>query len=110
MAVLVALDKAEHQVPNVEGPTPHPTAVVPVQCLLVLGRVEEGNAACFIKLIHGILEGHLGSLLVVRPNPRRSVVEVGWEDSLGTIDHEEWCVPGGPARGHHQTLEHHGEC
>ena len=37
MAVLVALDEAEHQVPDVEGPTLHSMAVVPVQRLLVLG-------------------------------------------------------------------------
>ena len=48
VAVLVALDEAEHQVPDVEGPTPHSMTVVPVQRLLVLGRVEEGNVACFI--------------------------------------------------------------
>ena len=29
MEVLVALDEAEHQVPDVEGPTPHSMAVVP---------------------------------------------------------------------------------
>ena len=60
MVVLVAQDEAEHQVPNVEGPTPHSTAVVSVQCLLVLGRAEEGNIARFMQLVHGILEGHLG--------------------------------------------------
>ena len=27
--VFVALDKAEYQVPDIEGPTPHPMAVVP---------------------------------------------------------------------------------
>ena len=69
MAVLVALNEVEHQVPNVEGLSTHSTAVVPVQCLLVLCRAEEGNIVCFIKLIHGVLEGHLGSLLVVRPDP-----------------------------------------
>ena len=37
MEVLVALDEAEHQVPDVEGPTPHSTTVVLVQRLLVLG-------------------------------------------------------------------------
>ena len=57
MAVLVALGEAEHQVPNVEGPTLHLTAVVPTQCLLVLGQVEEGDIARFIELIHGVLEG-----------------------------------------------------
>jgi len=46
--VFVALDKAEHQVPGVEGLTLHPTAVVPAQCLLVLGRAKDGNVACFI--------------------------------------------------------------
>ena len=29
VAVLVALDEAEHQVPDVEGPSPHSMAVVP---------------------------------------------------------------------------------
>ena len=48
VVVLVALDEVEHQVPNVEGPTPHSTAVVPAQCLLVLGQAEEGNVVCFI--------------------------------------------------------------
>ena len=47
MAVLVALDEAEHQVPDIEGPTPHSMAVVPAQRLLVLD-VEEGNVARFI--------------------------------------------------------------
>ena len=37
VAVLVALDKMEHQVPDVEGLTPHSMAVVPAQFLLVLG-------------------------------------------------------------------------
>jgi len=35
--VLVVLDKAEHQVLDVEGPTPHSTAVVSEQSLLVFG-------------------------------------------------------------------------
>ena len=48
MVVLVALDKVEHQVPDVEGLTLYSTAVVPAQRLLVLGRAEEGNVARFI--------------------------------------------------------------
>ena len=48
MVVLVVLDEVEHQVPDVEGPTPHSMAVVPAQRLLVLGRAEEGNVARFI--------------------------------------------------------------
>ena len=48
MVVLVALDKEEHQVPDVEGPTPHSTAVVLAQRLLVFGLVEEGNVTRFI--------------------------------------------------------------
>ena len=47
MAVLV-LEEAEHEVPDVEGLTPHSTAVVLAQRLLVLGRAEEGNAMRFI--------------------------------------------------------------
>ena len=84
MGILVALDEAEYQVSNVEGLTPHPTAVVPAQRLLVLGRAEEGDVMCFIWLVHVILEGCLDSLFVVRPDPRCSIIEVGWEDSLGT--------------------------
>ena len=48
VAVLVALDEAEHQVPDMEGLTPHSTTVVPVQRMLVLGQAEEGNIARFI--------------------------------------------------------------
>ena len=48
MTVLVVLDEVGHQVPDVEGPTPHLTAVVLAQRLLILGRVEEGNVARFI--------------------------------------------------------------
>ena len=76
VTVFVTLDEAKYQVPNIEGPTPHPTVVVLVQCLLVLGRAEEGNVTRIIELIHGVLEGCLGSLLVVCPNPRRSIVQV----------------------------------
>jgi len=69
VAVLIALDDMEYQVPNVEGLIPHSTAVVPAQRLLVLGQAEEGNIMCFIKLVHGMLEGRLGSLFIVRPDP-----------------------------------------
>ena len=48
MVVLVALDEVEHQVPDVEGPTPHSMAVVLAQRMLVLGQEEEGDVACFI--------------------------------------------------------------
>ena len=53
-----------------------------------------------------ILEGRLGSLFVVRPDPRRSIIEVDREDSLGIVGHEEWRVAGGPAGGHPQAPEH----
>ena len=43
MVVLVALYEVEDQVPDVEGSTPHSSAVVPSQCLLVLGQAEEGD-------------------------------------------------------------------
>ena len=48
MAVPVALDDVEHQVPNIEGLTPHTMTMVLAQRLLVFGRAEEGNIACFI--------------------------------------------------------------
>ena len=98
MAALVALQKAEDQVPDVEGSAPHSSAVVPSQRLLVLGRAEEGDVTCFVQLVHGVLVGCLGSLFVVWHDPRRSIVEVGWEDSLKTIDHEEGRVAGGSTK------------
>ena len=48
MAVLVALEEMEHQVPDVEGSTPHSMALVPAQRSLELGQAEEGNIMCFI--------------------------------------------------------------
>ena len=71
--------------------------------------VEEGNIARFIQLVHGIFEGCFGSLFIVHPDPWCSIVEVGGEDSLGAIDHEEWCVASGPAGGCPQALEHRGK-
>ena len=56
--------------------------------------------------LHGVLVGCLGSLFVVRPDPWRSIVEVGWEDGLGTVDHEEGCVAGGSTQGCPQALEY----
>ena len=76
MAVLVALYEAKDQVPDVEGSAPHPSAMVLSQCLLVLGRAEEGDIARFVQLVHGVLEGCLGSLFIIRPNPWCSIVEV----------------------------------
>ena len=54
-------------------------------------------------------QGCLGSLFIVRPNPRHSIVEVSWEDSLGTIDHEEWRIAGGLAGGRPQAPKHRGK-
>ena len=48
VAVLIALDEVEHQVPDVEGPTPHSMVVVPVQRLWVLSRAKEGDVARFV--------------------------------------------------------------
>ena len=48
MAVLVALHEAENKVLDVEGSIPHPSAVVPSQRLLVLGRAKEGDIASFV--------------------------------------------------------------
>ena len=48
VAVLIALHKAEDEVPDVEGSTPHPSVVVPSQRLLVLSRMEEGYVAGFV--------------------------------------------------------------
>ena len=46
--VLGALYEVENQVPDVEGSVPHPSAMVPMQRLLVLGQTEEGDVAGFV--------------------------------------------------------------
>ena len=48
MAVLVALHKTEDEVSDVEGSTPHPSAVVPSQHLLVLGLAKKGDVMGFV--------------------------------------------------------------
>ena len=53
--------------------------------------------------------GCFGSLFVVCYDSWCSIVEVGWEDDLGTIDHEERRVAGGPAGSCPQALEHRRE-
>ena len=57
----------------------------------------------------GILVGCLDSLFVVCSDPWRSIVKVGWEDGLGTVDHEERHVTGGPAGSCPQAPEHRRE-
>ena len=76
MVVLVALHEAEDKVPDVEGSVPHPSAVVPSQRLLVLGRTEEGDVVGFIQLVHGVLVRCLGSLFVICSDSWCSIVEV----------------------------------
>ena len=106
MAVLVALYEAEDQVPDIEGLALHLSTVVPSQHLLVLGQAKEGDVMCFIQLVHGILVGWLGSMFIIYPDPWRSIVEVGWEFGLKTIDHEEGRVAGGSTRSCPQALEY----
>ena len=79
------------------------------QRLLVLGRAEEGDVASFVQLVHGVLMGCLGSLFIVCPDPWCSIVEVGWEDGLRTIDHEERCVASGSTKSCPQAPEHRRE-
>jgi hypothetical protein len=65
--------------------------------------------ACLIELVHHIFEGCLCSLLVVRPDPRCSIVQVGREHCLGTIDHEERGETGRLTRGCPEALENRRE-
>ena len=53
--------------------------------------------------------GCLGSLFVICFDTWCSIVEVSWEDGLGTIDHEERCVAGGPTRSCPKAPEHRRE-
>jgi hypothetical protein len=45
---LVALDKVENKVTDVEGSSLDPMTVVLEQCLLVLGQVQESNVVGFV--------------------------------------------------------------
>ena len=53
--------------------------------------------------------GCLGSLFIVCSDSWRSIVKVHWENNLGTVDHEERCVAGGPAGSCSQAPEYYGE-
>jgi hypothetical protein len=53
----------------------------------------------FVLLVHGVHMGCLSSLFIIRPDPWCSIVEVGWEDGLRTVDHEEGRVVGGSIGG-----------
>ena len=53
--------------------------------------------------------GCLGSLFVVCSDSWCSIVEVGWEDGLGTIDHEEGHVSDGSTGSCPKAPEHRGE-
>ena len=68
----------------------------------------DGDVTCLVQLVHGILVGCLGSLFVVCIDPWPSIVEVGWEDGLRTIDHEERRVASGPTGDRPQALDHRG--
>ena len=48
-------------------------------------------------------------MFVVCLDPWRFKVEVGWEDDLRIVDHEERRVAGGPAGSCSQALEYCGE-
>ena len=53
--------------------------------------------------------GCLGSLFIVCSDPWRSIVKVGWEDGLGTLDHEERRVASGPVGSCPHAPEHRRE-
>jgi hypothetical protein len=71
--------------------------------------MEEGDVTHFVKLIHSIIEEFLGHLLFIHHDPRRSIVKVGWEDCLGTIDREEGRVARRLAWGHPQAAQNRRE-
>ena len=60
-------------------------------------------------MVHGVFVGCVGSLFFVLSDSWCSIVEVHREDDLGTIDHEERRVAGGPAGSCPQALEHRRE-
>jgi hypothetical protein len=41
---------------------------------------------CFLQLVHDILKGGLVLLVIVRPDPWRSTLQVNGEDGLRSID------------------------
>ena len=71
--------------------------------------MEQGDVSCFVNKVHGVFQGCFVSLLIVGLDPWCSIVEVGREDNLENIDHEEWRVASGPAGGRPQSLEHRGK-
>ena len=71
--------------------------------------MEQGDVTCFVKQVHGIFQRCFISLLVVGLDPWHSIVEVGWEDGFGAIDHEKRRVTGCSAAGRPLAPEYRWE-
>ena len=108
MAALVVLSKPQHQVPFVEVSAPDPLRLIPSQGLLVARRVEERHVSSLVHLVQRVFASSLVSLLLICLEPRRSVLQVSGEDSLGTIDQEERRKACGSARGCPQAPDDRG--
>jgi hypothetical protein len=73
-AVVVAMHAPQHQISYGKGPSLHMTVMVPAQRLLVLGRPQECHVACFVELVHCILEDSIRPLLILVFHPRGAIV------------------------------------
>jgi hypothetical protein len=80
VAVCVALDPLEHQVPDLKLPTLDVAGVVPPHGMLVPYHVDQGDVVSFAKLVDDILEGNLVPFVGIGLDPWTTVVKVGWED------------------------------
>ena len=86
---LRGLDQAKDEVADVEGASLDPAAMVPSECLLVLGGMKEGDVPGFIELIQRVLQVSFVSSRIVGFNSWGPIIQVGREYGFRSVDHEE---------------------
>ena len=94
MLACLLLDEAEDEVTLAERERLDLLAVVVPQTLLVDGRAAERQEAGFFEQVDTIFAGLSGFGFGVHRDARRVELDVGRDDSFGSVDEEERGEPG----------------